>query len=56
MSLIGKGLPLETAAARAGMSAPTARKYRAAGKLPSALRAQRTWRTRPDPFEGCGRR
>lgn len=52
MSLIGKGLPLETAAARAGMSAPTARKYRAAGKLPSALRAQRTWRTRPDPFEG----
>jgi hypothetical protein len=50
MSLIRKGLPLSAAAAKAGMSEPTARKYRGAGKLPNELKAGHTWRTRPDPF------
>ena len=51
MSLIKSGLSLPAAAAKAGMSERTARKYRHAGKLPSQLRAAHTWRTRPDPFE-----
>jgi len=51
MSLIQKGLPLSTAAAKAGMSEPTGRKYRDLGKLPSAVRRRHDWRTRPDPFE-----
>jgi hypothetical protein len=50
MSLIRKGLPLSAAAAKAGMSEPTARKYRGAGKLPNELKAAHGWRTRPDPF------
>ena len=50
MSLIKKGLPLSTAAVKTGMSEPTARKYRAAGKLPGEMRAEHNWRTRPDPF------
>ncbi len=50
MSLIKKGLPLSTAAVKAGMSEPTARKYRSAGKLPGEMRAEHNWRTRPDPF------
>ncbi len=50
MSLIKKGLPLSSAAAKAGMSEPTARKYRGAGKLPGELRAEHNWRTRTDPF------
>jgi hypothetical protein len=44
------GRSLEQAAARAGMSVPTARKYLRAGKLPSHLKAPRTYRTRPNPF------
>lgn len=51
MSLIKKGLPLSTAALKVGMSEPTARKYRRAGKLPDEMKAAHTWRTRPDPFE-----
>ena len=51
MSLIKSGLSLPAAAAKAGMSERTARKYRHAGKLPSQLRAAHTWRTRADPFE-----
>ena len=51
MTLIKKGLPLVTAAAKAGMSERTARKYRRWGKLPSELRVAHTWRTRADPFE-----
>lgn len=51
MSLIKKGLPLSTAAAKAGMSEPTARKYRRAGQLPEAMKVPHTWRTREDPFE-----
>ena len=45
-----KGKTLDQAAARAGMSVPTARKYLRAGRLPSQLKAPRTYRTRPDPF------
>lgn len=45
-----QGKPVDQAAARAGMSVPTARKYLRAGKLPSQLKAPRTYRTRPDPF------
>ena len=45
-----KGKTREQAADRAGMSVPTARKYLRAGKLPSQLKAPRTYRTRPDPF------
>ena len=45
-----KGKTLDQAAARAGMSVPTARKYLRAGKLPSQLKQPRSYRTRPDPF------
>jgi hypothetical protein len=51
MSLIKKGIALSAAAAKAGMSEPTARKYRRAGQVPSQMKAPRHWRTRPDPFE-----
>ena len=40
----------EIAAAKAGMDVKTARRYQAAGRLPSELRSERDWRTRPDPF------
>jgi hypothetical protein len=40
------------AARAAGMDRKTARKYIRTGKLPSELGRERTWRTRPDPFEG----
>jgi hypothetical protein len=39
------------AALKAGMDRKTARKYVAAGKLPSEMVKARDWRTRPDPFE-----
>jgi hypothetical protein len=39
------------AAMKADMDRKTARKYVAAGKLPSELTTSREWRTRPDPFE-----
>ena len=42
---------LSLAAAKAGMDEKTARKYRQAGRLPSQLRVEHTWRTRPDAFE-----
>lgn len=51
MSLIKKGLPLSTAAAKAGMSEPTARKYRRSGKRAREMAKPHTWRTRADPFE-----
>ena len=41
----------EIAAAKAGMDSKTARKYLASGDLPSEEKSERTWRTRPDPFE-----
>jgi hypothetical protein len=46
-----KGTTQEVAAARAGMSERTARRYEKAGKLPSQLKRPRTWRTRENPFE-----
>lgn len=45
-----KGRTQVQAAARAGMSERTARKYEQAGALPSQLKRPRTHRTRPDPF------
>lgn len=52
MDELRRGTKKGLAAARAGMDPKTARKYAAAGKLPSELRpASRSWRTRRDPFE-----
>jgi hypothetical protein len=45
-----EGKTQETAAAAAGMSVRSARKWQS-GPLPSAAKEPRTWRTRPDPFE-----
>ncbi len=45
-----KGRTQEQAAARAGMSVRTARKYERQGALPSQLKPPRAHRTRPDPF------
>lgn len=45
-----KGARLEVAAARAGMTPKTARKYVNGGKLPSELKQPRAHRTRLDPF------
>jgi hypothetical protein len=39
------------AALKAAMDRKTARKYVAAGRLPSEMKPPRTWRTRADPFE-----
>lgn len=50
MRLKQSGKPLYVAAAKSGMSAPTARKYVRGGRLPSDLGEPRTWRTREDPF------
>jgi hypothetical protein len=44
-----EGKTQEAAAAVAGMSVRTARKW-AKGPLPSACKRRRSWRTRPDPF------
>jgi hypothetical protein len=44
-----EGKTLGAAAAAAGMTEKTARKWQA-GALPSATKASRRWRTRPDPF------
>lgn len=52
MSLIRKEQTLAQAAAQAGMDDKTARKYRRLGRLPSELKAVRTYRTREDPFAG----
>ena len=51
MKLIRTEKTLAVAAAKAGMDEKTARKYRDAGRLPSQLAAEPTWRTRVDPFE-----
>jgi hypothetical protein len=49
--LDGQGIAKEVAAARIGMDAKTARKYRRLGKLPSEVTIMdRNWRTRPDVF------
>jgi transposase InsO family protein len=39
------------AAMRAGMHRETARKYLDSGRLPSESKPERTWKTRPDPFD-----
>lgn len=46
-----QGKTQEAAAAAAGMSERTARKWQD-GPLPSETKESRTWRTRPDPFAG----
>lgn len=45
-----KGASQELAAARAGMSVRTVRKYEKLGMLPSQVGKPHTWRTREDPF------
>ena len=45
-----KGRTQEQAAARAGMSVRTLRRYERRGKLPSQIQEPRTYRTRPSPF------
>lgn len=47
-----KGASQKLAAARAGVSERTARKYEQAGKLPSQMKKPRMHRTRDDPFVG----
>ncbi len=51
MSERQKGLSQKVAAARAGMSTRTARKYEQASKLPSELKRPHDWQTRANPFE-----
>jgi hypothetical protein len=51
MKLINQEKLLKTAAAKAGMSEKTARKYRKMGKLASQCKVVHDWRTRPDPFD-----
>jgi hypothetical protein len=51
MKLIHREKTLKTAAAKAGMSEKTARKYRASGQLPSQCKVVHDWRTRPDPID-----
>lgn len=46
-----EGRTQETAAAMAGMSVRSARKWQK-GPLPSETNQERWWRTRPDPFDG----
>ena len=46
----GKGTKQKLAAARAGVSERTARKYEQSGKLPSQTKKPRTHRTRDNPF------
>ena len=51
MKELRRNKPLATAAAKAGMSERTARKWRDSGKLPSDPSPARHWRTREDPLE-----
>ena len=51
MELLGKGMRLGSAAAKADMDEKTARKYRCLGKLPDEVRMEHSWRTREDPFD-----
>ena len=55
MELLGKGMSLASAAAKAGMDEKTARKYRGLGKLPNEVRVEHFWRTREDPFDEFSR-
>ena len=47
-----EGKTPETAAAKAGMSVRSARKWQS-GPLPSQAKPEHRWRTRPDPFDGA---
>ena len=49
--LVGQGEPLYRAALRLGTTEKTARRYVRAGRLPSEMTTERTYRTREDPFE-----
>ncbi|MHC4575528.1 MAG: IS21 family transposase [Planctomycetota bacterium] len=51
MKLVNQEELLKTAAAKAGMSEKTARKYRKMGKPPSQCKVIHDWRTHPDPFD-----
>ena len=46
-----KGRTQEQAAAKAGMSVQTVRRYERLGKLPNQLKQPRGYLTRPNPFE-----
>ena len=46
-----EGKTQQTAAAMAGMSERSARKWQS-GPFPSETKTERQWRTRPDPFDG----
>ncbi len=50
METLSRGKTLAAAAAKAGMSENTARKWRDLGKVPGEMMEERTWRTREDPF------
>ena len=52
MKLVKTEKSLDVAAAKAGMSTKTARRYRDANAVPSELKKPHTWRTRADVFEG----
>jgi hypothetical protein len=47
-----KGRSQKRSALNADINRKTARKYLRSGKLPSEMKTEHTWRTRPDPF--CG--
>jgi len=51
MKQINQSKTLKTAAAKAGMSEKTARKYRRLNKLPSQCRPIHDWKTHEDAFE-----
>lgn len=52
MRPMNREMTLEAAAAKAGMTEKTARKYRGLGKLPSQSTVIHDWKTREDAFEG----
>jgi hypothetical protein len=51
MKLLQTEDTLAVAAVKAGMDEKTARKYRDAGRLPSQMKTEHTWRTHVDAFE-----
>jgi len=51
MQMVETGKTIKIASLKTGMDEKTARKYLKAGKLPSKVKLEHTWRTRPDPFE-----
>lgn len=51
LRLVRGQTPLYVAARRVGTTEKTARRYVAAGKVPSQMKTPRTYRTREDPFE-----